>query len=37
MQVTKAGKELIMDAARAKGKKINVILMLLGGDLPDKD
>jgi len=36
-EVTKAGKELIKDAARAKGKKISVILQLLGGELPDKD
>jgi hypothetical protein len=35
--VTKEGKELIKAAARAKGKKISVILQLLGGELPDKD
>ena len=37
VQVTKEGKELIKQAARDKGKKISVILQLLGGELPDVD
>jgi len=36
-EVTQEGKELIKQAARDKGKKISVILQLLGGEVPDKD
>ena len=36
-QVSDAGKELILAAARDKGKKISVVLKLLNGETADKD